>query len=53
VVDTLERVDADYGIRVPVDLARDDGDDTALRADVKLGRLRAEDIPRDVGWISN
>jgi hypothetical protein len=48
-----ERVDADYSIGVSIDLAGDDGDDTALRADMELGRLRAEGIPRHVGWISN
>ena len=48
-VKALKRVDADYGIGVSVDLARDNGDDTAFRADVELGRLRAEDIARYLG----
>jgi len=52
-VNALERVDADDGIDLPFDLARDDGDDTALRANVELRRLRAEGITRNTGWISN
>ena len=48
-VEAVKRVDADYGIGVSVDLARDNGDDTAFRADVELGRLRAEDIARYLG----
>lgn len=52
-VDTLERVDADYGISLPVDLACDYGHHTALLADVEPGSLRAEDILRDVGRVSN
>jgi hypothetical protein len=52
-VNALERVDADDGIDLPIDLARNDGDDTAPRANVELGRLRAEGITRNTGWISN
>src|SRR6476646_3595193 len=43
---TLESVDADDGIGVIVDLARHYRNDTAHGADVELGRLRTEDIPR-------
>ena len=50
---TLERVDADDGVDLPIDLARDDGDDTAPRANVELRGLCAEGITRNTGWISN
>ena len=49
----MERVDIDYSIGLFVDLAGDDRDDTAFRADVKLSRFRTEDIPRDVGRLTN
>src|SRR5512143_612569 len=52
-INALERVDADYGICLSVDLAGNDRDDTTLRANVELSRLRAEDISRDVRWIGN
>ena len=50
---TLESVDADDGIGVTVDLARNYGNDTADGADMELGRLRTEDIPRDLAWIND
>jgi len=50
---TLESVDADDGIGITVDLARNYRNDTADGADVELGRLRTEYIPRDFAWISN
>ena len=52
-VDTLQGIDANNGVGVTVDLASDHRNDAALGADVELGRLHAEDIPRDVGWISD
>ena len=52
-IDILERVDIDHSIGLFVDLAGDDWDDAAFRADVKLGRFRTEDISRDVGRLTN
>ena len=52
-VDGLERVDAHDGIDCPIDLARDQGHDTALRANVELGRLGTEDIARNTARIGN
>lgn len=49
----MQRVDADYGIGSSVDVAGNDRDDTALRADVKLSRLRPEDVARDIRWVGN
>jgi len=50
---TLEGVDANDGIGVAVDLASDYRNDAAPGADVELGRLHTEHIPRDLAWISD
>jgi hypothetical protein len=52
-IDVLERVDTDHGKCLSIDVAGNDGDNTASRADVELGRLRPEDIPRDAARVSN
>ena len=43
-IDTLERIDADHGVKTPVDAAGDDGHHSATDADVELGGAGAEGI---------
>ena len=52
-VDALKRVDANHGIGLPVNVAGDDRHNTAFRTDVEAGRLRAENIARDMGCIGD
>jgi hypothetical protein len=53
VVDVFHGVDADYGIELSVDITRHDRDHPAPHANVELGCLGSEDIPRDARRIGN
>ena len=49
----LECVDVDDGIQFPINLARDEGNDTTPRANVELGRLGSKRIARNILFISH
>jgi hypothetical protein len=51
--DVFQRVDADYGIDLSIDITRHERYYSALHADVEMGCLGAEDILRYARRIGN